>query len=97
MYEKQYFVYILTNKSATLYVGVTNDLLHRVAEHRAKALPGFTATYNINRLIYFEMYRDPETAIAREKELKGWRRSKKIGLIKSVNPLFRDLYNELSS
>ena len=86
-----YYVYILTNKSATLYIGVTNNLERRLYEHKHKYLEGFTKKYNINTLIYFEEYSDPIEAIAREKQLKGWSRKKKIYLIKSINPLFEEL------
>ena len=86
-----YYVYILTNKSATLYIGVTNNLERRLYEHKHKYLEGFTKKYNINTLIYFEEYSDLIEAIAREKQLKGWSRKKKIYLIKSINPLFEEL------
>lgn len=88
---KQYYVYIMTNKSRTLYTGVTNDLERRVQEHKRKLLPGFTAKYNISRLVYFEASQDVQTAIAREKQIKGRLRRKKITLIESVNPEWRDL------
>ncbi len=88
---KQYYVYIMTNKSRTLYTGVTNDLERRVYEHKQKLLPGFTAKYNINRLVYFESSQDVQAAISREKQLKGWLRRKKIALIESVNPEWKDL------
>ena len=87
----QYYVYIMTNKSRTLYTGVTNDLERRVYEHKQKLVPGFTAKYNITRLVYFEVTQDIQAAIAREKQIKGWLRSKKIALIESVNPEWKDL------
>ena len=88
---RQYFVYIMTNRSRTLYTGMTNNLERRVEEHRSKLVPGFTSKYNITRLVYWEEYRDVREAIAREKEIKGWLRSKKISLIKSMNPNWNDL------
>ena len=81
----------MTNKSRTLYAGVTNDLERRVYEHKKKLVPGFTTKYNITRLVYFEVTRDVGSAIAREKQIKGWLRAKKIALIDSVNPGWRDL------
>ena len=87
----QYYVYIMTNKSRTLYTGVTNDLERRVYEHKQKLVPGFTAKYNITRLVYFEVTQDVKAAITREKQIKGWLRSKKIALIESVNPEWKDL------
>jgi len=91
MKEQQYFIYIATNKSYTLYIGVTNDIARRMEEHKMKSVPGFTSRYNIDRLIYCEVFDNPENAIAREKELKGWTRQKKIALIKTQNPEFKDL------
>ncbi len=88
---REYYVYIMTNKSGTLYTGVTNDLLRRVYEHKHKLIPGFTSKYNITRLVYYEATTDIRAAIAREKQLKGWLRSKKIALIESVNPTWKDL------
>lgn len=87
----QYYVYILTNRSRTLYAGVTNDLTRRVYEHKQKLLPGFTEKYNISRLVYFEETSDVRDAIAREKQIKGWTRAKKIALIESINPEWKDL------
>ena len=78
---KQYFVYILTSKSGTLYTGMTNNLERRVHQHKHKLIEGFTSKYNVNRLVYYETYRDVRDAIDREKQIKGWRRSKKIALI----------------
>jgi putative endonuclease len=91
MNMRQYFVYIMTNRSCTLYTGMTNNLERRVEEHRSKLVPGFTSKYNITRLVYWEEYRDVREAIAREKEIKGWLRSKKISLINSMNPNWNDL------
>jgi len=88
---KEYYVYILSNKSGTLYTGVTNDLERRIYQHKKKLNEGFTKRYNINRLIYFESSNDVTTAIAREKQIKGLLKSKKIELIKNINPEFKDL------
>jgi putative endonuclease len=86
-----YFVYIVTNRTRTLYVGVTNDLPRRIYEHRSGEIPGFTSKYKIHRLVYFEDFVDIRQAIAREKEIKGWLRGRKIQLIESVNPRWKDL------
>ena len=89
--HRQYYVYILTNRVRTLYVGVTNDLERRMYEHRNKLVPGFTRRYNVTWLAYYEQTSDVESAIAREKQIKGWRRSKKVALIDSSNPRWKDL------
>ena len=81
----------MTNRSKTLYTGVTNDLRRRVYEHKNKMTAGFTKKYNITRLVYFEETNDVQSAITREKEIKGWLRSKKITLIESKNPKWKDL------
>ena len=86
-----YYVYILTNRSGTLYVGMTNNLARRLYEHRHKLIPGFTSDYNIDRLVYFECSGDVRAAIAREKQIKRWRREKKMALIESVNRDWHDL------
>ena len=87
-----YYVYILTNKThSTLYIGVTNNLIRRVCEHKTGAVEGFTKKYNVHKLIYFEQTTDVESAILREKQLKGWTRAKKENLINSVNPLWNEL------
>ncbi len=88
---KHYYVYILTNRSGTLYTGMTNNLERRLYQHKNKLVHGFTKKYNITRLVYFETFGDVRDAIAREKQIKGWRRSKKIDLIKSSNPKWQDL------
>ena len=88
---KQFYVYIMTNKSHTLYTGVTNDLERRVYEHKQKLVAGFTAKYNIDRLVYYEATQDVNSAIYREKQIKGWLRAKKIALIESMNPKWTDL------
>jgi putative endonuclease len=94
--KRQYFVYIMTNpRNTVLYTGVTGDLKRRVWEHKTKAIPGFTARYNVVKLVYFEVFDDPEEAILREKKIKGGSRAKKIALINSFNPQWRDLYEEL--
>lgn len=85
----------MTNASRTLYTGVTNDLERRVYEHKNKLVPGFTAKYNITRLVYFEGSQDVVAAIAREKQIKGWLRARKVALIESVNPRWRDLSTDL--
>jgi len=87
----QYYVYIMASRSRTLYTGVTNDLERRVYEHKKKLVPGFTAKYNIERLVYFEITEDVHTAISREKQIKGWTRSKKLALIGAGNPTWNDL------
>jgi putative endonuclease len=88
---KQYYVYIMASRSRTLYTGVTNDLQRRVYEHKKKIVLGFTAKYNIERLVYFETSEDVYGAISREKEIKGWLRSKKLALIESTNPTWKDV------
>jgi putative endonuclease len=91
MDEELYFTYIAASRSLTLYIGMTNSLLRRMFEHKRKLHEGFTATYNCNRLVWFERFVDPSNAIAREKQLKGWTRAKKIALIKKTNPTWIDL------
>jgi putative endonuclease len=86
-----YYVYIMSNLSRTLYVGVTRDLERRVWEHKQKTIPGFTKRYNLTMLVYCESYPDPLSAIAREKELMGWLRAKKVALIERENPRWLDL------
>ena len=81
----------MTNRKRTLYTGMTNDLVHRVWEHRQKFVDGFTRKYNLTWLVYYEATNQVESAIAREKQIKGWRRSKKVGLIQSTNPQWKDL------
>ena len=93
--QNQYHVYIMTNKSGTLYTGVTNNLKKRVFEHKNKLIPGFTKKYNIACLIYFETFGDVYSAIAREKVIKGWLRKKKIELIRETNPDWKDLAEDL--
>jgi putative endonuclease len=89
-----FFVYILSNRSHVLYIGITNNLCRRILEHR-KQLPGsFTARYRIDRLVYFERYQYVNNAIAREKELKHWTRAQKVALIESTNPTWEELMPE---
>ena len=91
-----YYVYILASgKHGTLYVGVTNDLVRRVYEHREKLVPGFTRRYNVTRLVYFEIFDDPTSAISREKQIKNWRRDYKTNVIEHDNPDWSDLYESL--
>ncbi len=90
MRMREYYVYIMTNGARTLYIGVTNDLVRRVFEHKEKLAEGFTKKYNITMLVYYEITGDVQAAIAREKQLKSWRRSKKIALIESSNPQWKD-------
>lgn len=93
--SKEYYVYFLTNKINTvLYTGVTNDLERRVWEHKNKAIEGFTKKYNLNKLVYYEVYCSPGDAIAREKQLKNWSRSKKEFLIDKINSDWKDLSME---
>jgi len=88
---KHYYIYIMTSPSGTLYTGMTNDLKRRVYQHKHKLIEGFTKRYDVTRLAYYEETQDVQTAIAREKEIKSWRRSKKLELIKSLNPKWQDL------
>ena len=89
------YVYIMSSRSRTLYIGVTNDLRRRVAEHKNKTIQGFTRRYNVTMLVYFEPFHDIIDAIRREKQLKGWRRERKIALIEMMNRDWRDLANEI--
>ena len=93
---RTYYVYIMASRSRVLYVGVTNNLARRVNEHRS-LVAGFTSRYRVTRLVYFEEFTDIRDAIAREKEIKGWVRSRKVRLIGSVNPTWEDLSSPLSS
>ena len=87
-----YYVYIMTNKSdSVMYIGVTNDLERRANEHKIGVFEGFTKRYHASKLVYFEEYSDVNQAICREKQLKGWSRSKKNGLVLSKNPELKDL------
>ncbi len=88
---KRYYVYILTSKTGTLYIGVTNDLQRRIYEHKHGLVEGFTKRYKVTRLVYYEETPEVNEAITREKEIKKWRRSKKLDLIKSMNSEWKDL------
>jgi putative endonuclease len=92
--SKEYYVYIMTNKSRTLYTGVTGDLVRRVYEHKSKLVQGFTSRYNIQVLAYYESTSNVYAALEREKQIKGWLRAKKIALIESMNPEWKDLSEE---
>jgi putative endonuclease len=96
MSDRQYYVYIMTNRSGKFYVGVTNDVIRRIHEHKA-GLSGFTSRYNMTRLLYYECTNDIRDAISREKQLKPWRREKKLALIRCTNPRLLDLSAELSA
>ena len=88
-----YYVYIITNKYNTvIYTGVTNNLMRRISEHKQKLIKGFSAKYNCNKLVFYEYYFRIDEAIKREKQIKGWKRNKKIDLIESMNPDWNDLY-----
>ena len=90
----EYYVYMMANKSRTLYTGVTNDLERRVDEHKSKCTPGFTSKYNITQLIWYDQFGDIHKAIEYEKRIKGWSRAKKIALIESKNPKWQDLSDD---
>ena len=94
MRDRNYYVYIMSSLSLTLYVGVTNDLERRTQEHKAGTPGSFTARYNVNRLVYFEEFSEIDQAIAREKEIKQMTRIRKIAMIESLNPEWRDLSEE---
>ena len=94
--NKQYYIYIMTNKNhTTLYTGITNNLKKRIYEHKEKLVDGFTKRYNINKLVYYEIFDDAYNAISREKQIKGGSRKKKIALIEGMNKGWKDLYDEL--
>ncbi|MBI5452817.1 GIY-YIG nuclease family protein [Candidatus Gottesmanbacteria bacterium] len=94
--SKTYFVYIATNRTnRVLYTGVTNNLIKRMFAHRSKLVSSFTSKYKIQNLVYYEFFKDIIEAIRREKQIKGGSRQKKINLIKSINPSFKDLYSEI--
>lgn len=95
MGDRLYYVYILASRSRTLYTGVTGDLSRRVYQHKEKAHKGFTSRYYVTRLVYYAVFGDPRLAIAREKQIKAWRRSKKVALINSVNPKWLDISEQL--
>ena len=96
MQNKQYYIYILTNKTnKVLYIGVTSNLIGRIYQHKNKFVKGFTQKYNATELVYYEIYRDIRDALQREKQLKGGSRKKKILLIEGMNPEWKDLYEGL--
>ena len=88
---REYYVYIMASRGKTFYVGVTNDLERRVFEHKQGLTDGFTKKYRVTKLVYYEATSDIRTAIEREKQLKAWRRSKKVSLVESLNPEWKDL------
>ncbi len=93
---KTYYIYMLSNKPlGVLYVGVTNNLIRRVYEHKNNIVEGFTKKYKLHKLVYYEMTENVESAILREKQLKNWHRNWKINLIESLNPNWDDLYNKI--
>ena len=96
MTEKKGYVYILTNTNNTvLYTGVTSNLVKRIYEHKSKLVQGFTKKYNLHKLVYYELFEDIMNAIIREKQIKGWLRSKKIALIEKMNSSWSDLYSPI--
>jgi len=93
-----FYIYIVTNKNnSVLYIGVTSDLAGRIHQHRERLTEGFTKRYQATKLIYYEDFPDPVSAIAREKQLKGWRREKKIALIQKLNPRWNDLFEQVAA
>ena len=95
---ERYYVYIMTNDhNYVLYTGVTNDLKRRISQHRRKSQEDFTRRYQVTKLVYYEVFSLPETAIMREKQLKGGSRKKKVDLIKSMNPEWKDLYDTITA
>lgn len=93
---RNYYVYILASqKNGTLYIGVTNDIIRRVYEHKNNIAEGFTKKYNVHRLVYYEIFSEIKIAIKREKQLKNWHRKWKLALIENANPDWRDLYDDL--
>jgi putative endonuclease len=94
MPKRLYYVYILASTSRILYTGITNSIQRRTYEHREKMVPGFTSRYNVTQLMYYEVFSDPRLAIGREKQIKAWRREKRVAFIESKNPGWRDLSEE---
>lgn len=98
MHNKQFYVYILTNIAyGVFYIGVTSDLVRRIYEHKNKLVEGFTKRYNLDMLVYYEIYEDADTAIRREKTLKRWPREWKINIINQFNPDWNDLYDTIAA
>jgi putative endonuclease len=96
MNKKSYYVYILaSHRNGTLYIGVTDNLVRRVWEHKNKLVPGFTHRYEIHHLVYYELHQNPESAITREKQLKRWSRLWKLRIIEEMNPEWKDLYKDI--
>lgn len=93
--DKVFHVYILASNSGVLYTGITSNLLRRIWEHKQRKIPGFTQKYNVTNLVWFELHGTAASAITREKEIKAWRRSKKVALIEAKNPRWRDLTEDL--
>ena len=95
MKQYNFYVYIVASATGVIYVGVTNNLIRRIEEHRNGVVEGFSKKYKTNELVYYEYFRDVNYAIKREKELKGWRREKKVVLIEKTNPSWNNLYDKL--
>lgn len=93
--DYNFYIYIVSSLTGTLYIGITNDLLRRVSEHKEGKIKGFSKKYCCNKLVYYEHYQYIRDALEREKEIKKWRREKKENLIKTINPYWKDLYKEL--
>ena len=91
-----YYVYIMSSQSGILYTGITSKLNKRVGEHKEGQIPGFTRTYKVTRLVYYESMQDVNVAIAREKQIKGWRREKRVKLIETINRNWNDLGREIA-
>ena len=92
MWNYNYYVYILTTENnKVMYIGVTNNLERRLAEHKSRTIPGFTQKYNVHKLVYYEYFDDIKAAIAREKQLKGWTRAKKNALVETENPEWKEI------
>ena len=89
--DRTFHVYTLAGESGILYTGMTNNLMRRIGEHKQKKIPGFTSKYNVTKLVWFEAHGRATSAIAREKQIKGWSRAKKVALIEAMNPLWKDL------
>jgi putative endonuclease len=95
--DRTFHIYILASESAVLYVGMTNDIVRRIREHRERKVPGFTKKYNVTKVVWFEAHGRATSAIAREKQIKGWSRAKKIANIEAMNPLWQDFSNSLKA